>query len=190
MKKITQNSYYLGLYDLDIVDYTNKNGSNVYKKVDWRKSGNQEYFIIIDKKLQERGNWYRLNDKQVLNTSLIDFCFSNWCKLQTNRFKDNILKQGYHIINDTINSIKHNIRHLNRFVNDSTAFNLIAYDTMLDDENNLNLIEINRGSDLHGLKLTLGENKITNIFSELFDIVIDRKPEEELKYFKKYKLEY
>jgi hypothetical protein len=107
-----------------------------------------------------------------------------------NDFKNNIVQQGYHIINDTINSIKHNIRHLNRFVNDSTAFNLIAYDTMIDDNNKLHLIEINRGPDLHGLKLTLGENKITDVFSELFDIVIDGKSEEELKHFKKYKLEY
>jgi glutathione synthase/RimK-type ligase-like ATP-grasp enzyme len=107
-----------------------------------------------------------------------------------NDFKNNIVQQGYHIINDTINSIKHNIRHLNRFVNDSTAFNLIAYDTMIDDENKLHLIEINRGPDLHGLKLTLGENKITDVFSELFDIVIDGKSEEELKHFKKYELEY
>jgi len=38
MKKITQNSYYLGLYDLDIVDYNDINGRNIYKKVDWRKS--------------------------------------------------------------------------------------------------------------------------------------------------------
>lgn len=84
MTKKNQHCYYLGLYDLDIIDYTDKNGINIYKKVDWRKSGNQEYFCMIHKKLRERGNWYELNDKQVLHTCIIDFCFSNWSKLQTN----------------------------------------------------------------------------------------------------------
>lgn len=83
MTKNKQNSYYLGLYDLDVVDETDKNGINIYKKVSWRKSGNQEYFSMIRKKLTERENWYELNDKQVLHAPLIDFCFSNWCKLQT-----------------------------------------------------------------------------------------------------------
>ena len=78
-----QNTYYMGLYDLDVIDYVDKNGINIYKKVDWRKSGNQEYFIMIHKCLQQRGNWYRLNDTQVLHSSLVDFCFTNWSKLQT-----------------------------------------------------------------------------------------------------------
>ena len=61
---------------------------------------------------------------------------------------------------------------------------------MLDDNNKLHLIEINRGPDLHGLLRTLGKEKITDIFTELFDIVIDGKDESKLTYFKKYKLEY
>lgn len=105
-------------------------------------------------------------------------------------FKNNIIQQGQHIITNTLHSIKSNIRHLNRFINDSSAFNLIAYDTMLDDNNKLHLIEINRGPDLHGLLRTLGKEKITDIFTELFDIVIDGKDESKLTYFKKYKLEY
>lgn len=104
--------------------------------------------------------------------------------------KNSIIEQGKYIIKDTLHAIKSNIRHLNRFVPDSSAFNLIAYDTMLDNNNKLHLIEINRGPDLHGLLRTLGECKLTNIFSEIFDIVIDNKTENELKYFTKYKLEY
>jgi hypothetical protein len=61
---------------------------------------------------------------------------------------------------------------------------------MLDDNNKLHLIEINRGPDLHGLLRTLGEHKVTDIFCELFDIVIENKEENNLKHFKKFKLEY
>jgi hypothetical protein len=105
-------------------------------------------------------------------------------------FKNNVMEHGEYIITDTIQSVKNNIRHLNRFVPDSSAFNLIAYDTMLDDNNKLHLIEINRGPDLHGLVRTLGERKVTDIFCELFDIVIENKAENNLEYFKKFKLEY
>lgn len=105
-------------------------------------------------------------------------------------FKNNVMQQGQYIITDTIQSVKNNIRHLNRFIPDSSAFNLIAYDTMLDDNDKLHLIEINRGPDLHGLVRTLGERKVTDIFSELFDIVIENKAENDLEYFKKFKLEY
>lgn len=102
--------------------------------------------------------------------------------------KNNIINQAKYIIHDTINSVKYNIRHLNRFVKDSSAFNLIAYDTMLDSNDKLHLIEINRGPDLNGLRMTLGEKKITDIFTEIFDIVIDNKSEEKLEFFSKYKL--
>jgi len=70
MKKISQNSYYLGLYDIDNIDYVDKNGCNVYKKVEYRKSGNQEYFGMIDKKLKERKN---LNCKQKV-LYIIEYC--------------------------------------------------------------------------------------------------------------------
>ena len=53
-----QNTYYFGLYDLDEVDKMDEDGVNIYKKVEWRKSGNQEYFIMLHKNLQERGNLY------------------------------------------------------------------------------------------------------------------------------------
>jgi hypothetical protein len=108
----------------------------------------------------------------------------------SDELKANIVQQARHIIYDTINSVKHNIRHINRFVDGSSAFNLIAYDTMLDNNDQLHLIEVNRGPDLHGLKLTLGENKITSMFSEIFDIVMDGKKEDELQYWDKFKVEY
>jgi hypothetical protein len=126
-----------------------------------------------------------------LNISMNDFIMSLNDMNYDETLKSNIIKQGENIIHNTINSIKYNIRHLNRFVDDSIAFNLIAYDTMLDNNDKLHLIEINRGPDLHGLKLTLGEDKITSIFSEIFDIVIDNKLENVLlTHFSKYKLKY
>ena len=38
---------------------------------------------MFNKNLQERENWYQLNDKQVLTNQLIDFSFTNWSKIQT-----------------------------------------------------------------------------------------------------------
>lgn len=99
----TQFSYFLGLYDLDSIDYVDKNGINIYKKVEWRKSGNQEYFVMFHQKLIKRGNWYALNDKQVLQTPIIDFCFSNWSKLQTNSVIHNrILLDTNHFISNKL----------------------------------------------------------------------------------------
>jgi hypothetical protein len=102
---------------------------------------------------------------------------------------DSIKSQAYEMIKKSINAVKFNIRPLNRLVNESSAFNLLACDTMLDSNNKLHLIEINRGPDLYGLKLTVGENKITNIFSEMFDIIIDNK-KNKLTYFDKYEVLY
>ena len=101
--------------------------------------------------------------------------------------KTSIFYQASQIIYKTLFSIKQHLRHLNRNITNSSAFNLIAYDTMLDDSNILHLIEINRGPDLHGLELTIGKPKITNIFTEIFDIVIDNKTKD-LTYFIEKKL--
>lgn len=105
------------------------------------------------------------------------------------KFLGNIWTQVENIINKSLSAVKSNLRPLNRFVNESSAFNLLAYDTMLDDNNKLHLIEINRGPDLHGLQISLGNDKITKIFSEMFDIVVDGKNSEFI-YFNKYNLLY
>lgn len=164
-----------------------------------------DYVKLYDKikglSLSEINNLINLTNLQIVKNlsnrleipiSLNSFIMSLNDMNYGDELKQNIIYQGQQIIHSTINSIKHNLRHINRFVPDSTAFNLIAYDTMLDDNDKLHLIEINRGPDLHGLQLTLGEEKITEIFSELFDIIIvDRNAgQNNLKYFEKYKLEY
>ena len=104
-------------------------------------------------------------------------------------FIANVKKQGVNMIGKTIDKVKHNIRPLNRFVPNSSAFNLMAYDTMLDSNNKLHLIEINRGPDLHGLQITLGTEKVTKIFDELFTVVADKKSDN-LKYFKQHDIVY
>lgn len=102
---------------------------------------------------------------------------------------DDIISQAREIIKMSIDLVKFNIRPLNRLIKKSSAFNLLACDTMLDSNNKLHLIEINRGPDLHGLNLTVGTKKITSIFSEMFDIVIDNK-QHDFSHFDKHEVSY
>lgn len=152
------------------------------------KKCNDNYFKLYEKfkqlSLSDINNLINLTNlqfiKNISNSLNIDANIERFVSTLENmnystEFKTNVWQQANDIIKITINSVKQSIRHLNRFVGGSTAFNLIAYDTMLDADNKLHLIEINRGPDLHGLKITLGENKITDIFTELFDIIIDNK---------------
>jgi glutathione synthase/RimK-type ligase-like ATP-grasp enzyme len=162
-----------------------------------------DYIKIYDKikdfTLNDISNLINLTNLQIvknlskylkINININNFIMSLNDMNYDSEFKNNIMYQAKYIIHDTINSVKHNIRHLNRFVPNSTAFNLIAYDTMLDSDDKLHLIEINRGPDLNGLRLTLGEKKITDIFTEIFDIVIENKAENKLQFFTKHNLDY
>lgn len=107
----------------------------------------------------------------------------------SNAVYNDIILQAREIIKTSIELVKFNVRPLNRLIKNSSAFNLLACDTILDTNNKLHLIEINRGPDLHGLQLTVGTEKITSIFSELFDIVIDNK-QYNFVHFDKYKISY
>jgi hypothetical protein len=88
---------------------------------------------------------------------------------------ESIHSQFFNICRQTINATRKEFRSLNRFISGNVSFNLIAYDTLLDDKDRLHLIEINRGADLVGLQRMLGEQSTTEIFTELFDICIDGK---------------
>jgi hypothetical protein len=105
-------------------------------------------------------------------------------------YKDNIRKKFADICNITLNSVKDDLRNINRhqLSNDYSpkAFNLTAYDTMIDTDDKLWLIEINRGPDLVGLQKTIGTDKIYNVFSDMFNIVLF--DYEESKHWKKYTL--
>ncbi|MEX0595574.1 MAG: hypothetical protein WD512_03660, partial [Candidatus Paceibacterota bacterium] len=118
------------------------------------------------------------------------------------------------IAKQTIDSVKYNLRPLNRYAKNGfkAGFNLLAYDTLLDDNNKLWLIEVNRGPDLVGLQTQYGDSICTEIFDEIFSLSVDKflkevgkdrsredlkgieerkKPKtKKLKYFNKIKIEY
>lgn len=97
--------------------------------------------------------------------------------------------QAKKIIEDTINSVKYDLRPLNRHnENYKGAFNLLAYDLLLDDQGILHLIEINRGPDLKGLEMNIGYGNMVGFFDDIFKIVLDK--EFNLDYWKKIKIDY
>ena len=97
---------------------------------------------------------------------------------------ENIHVQFKNILIKTLQSTQSEFRGLNRFVKDSSSFNFIGYDTLLDDNNVLHFIECNRGVDMVGLLKIIGDNTMVEIFEELFDITVDGKVEN-LKLFEK-----
>ena len=108
--------------------------------------------------------------------------------------KESIMKQAENIIRDTINSVKYDLRPLNRH-NDNYkgCFNLLAYDLLLDDNGILHLIEINRGPDLKGLEMNIGYEAMTSFFDEIFKLTLDNKYTNngcDVKYWKKIPITY
>jgi len=89
----------------------------------------------------------------------------------------NIHCQFKNILIKTIQSTQSEFRGLNRFVENSSAFNFIGYDMLLDDNNVLHFIECNRGVDMVGLLKIVGDKTMVEIFEELFDITVDGKME-------------
>lgn len=182
-------------YNLNINDVTNE----LIKVLNINENYIEIYEKIKSLPISDINNLMNLTNLQMIknlacylniNIPLTNYITSFEQMNYKTELKKNVFSQATHIIKTTIDSVKYDIRQLNRFVDESSAFNLIAYDTMLDSDDKLHLIEINRGPDLLGLSLTLGDTKITNIFSEIFDIVIDNKPESELNHFKKFTIEY
>lgn len=106
---------------------------------------------------------------KIENTMLMSRMFGN------SNFGSIIMSQGINIMTKVVESVRYDLRSLNRHVTDyKCAFNLLAFDTMLDDIGNLWFIEVNRGPDLVGLHLQLGDKACTDIFDEIFGITIDR----------------
>jgi len=86
-----------------------------------------------------------------------------------------VWNQALNITKKTLDSVKYNLRALNRHSEAGYlgCFNLLAYDTLLDEFGKLWLVEINRGPDIVGLQKTLGDEACTEIFDELFSLTID-----------------
>lgn len=130
-----------------------------------------------------------LSSKLNVNLPLKDFISTLDNLNLDQKLNTSINTQAHNIIKKSVDLVKFNLRPLNRFVQNSSAFNILACDTILDDTGKLHLIEINRGPDLHGLKLSVETEKMTSIFSEIFDVVVDNK-QHDLVHFDKYKVQY
>jgi hypothetical protein len=106
------------------------------------------------------------------------------------KIRNNIIDQVHNIIKTTINNVAGNLRVINRHAHSKPkAYNMLAYDSLLDDNGKLYLIEVNRGPDMNGLLSSNGLNKCTAIFDELFSLVLDEKPDmKKLVYWNKVSL--
>lgn len=103
------------------------------------------------------------------------------------KYKQNIRNKFAKICDLTLNCIKNDLRNINRHnYNNNKAFNLTAYDMMIDSNDKLWLIEVNRGPDLVGLHKTTGSQKIYNIFHDMFNIIVNNYDKSE--YWTKYAL--
>lgn len=78
------------------------------------------------------------------------------------------------IVKKTINSVKNELRPLNRHENYKSCFNLLAYDSLLDEDGKLWIVEINRGPDMIGLKYNIGEVGCYEMFDEIFKLSVDK----------------
>lgn len=116
-----------------------------------------------------------------------------------------IMEQFNEIVKTTIDSVMYNLRCINRFSDKyKGCFNLLAYDTQLDEDGKLWLIEVNRGPDLAGLAYNLTRDNfvnqdqinnkndnlwaITNFFDDIFYLTLDSlkdkiDPDYQLRYF-------
>jgi hypothetical protein len=121
-----------------------------------------------------------------------------------------VKEQAMIIAKQTIDSVKYNLRPLNRYAKNGfeAGFNLLAYDTFLDEDYKLWLIEVNRGPDLVGLQTQYGDAVCAEIFDEIFALSVDQfldpkktqtaseevprriKGHKKLKYFNKIEIEY
>jgi hypothetical protein len=127
---------------------------------------------------------YRIREKYSISLSERDVLY-----LLKDLFRDSkfIWNQFRNILNKTLNATRNEFRPLNRFINTTPiSFNILAYDTLLDSENLLHLIEVNRGADLVGLQVLMN-HKIVSIFEEVFDICVDGK-ETDFDFFEEFNI--
>lgn len=202
---MVNNHYgYMDLYILNeclmysaVLDYDSSTIPDIYKNLDptfidkMRNLTNLEIISNLAKKIPE------INDVELkrANTNLLDNAFRN-----DRNLINSIKEQGRQIIIKCINSVKYDLRSLNRFSdNYKGSFNLLAFDTLLDDDEKLWFIEVNRGPDMRALEINLGFDKCVDMFDELFninlssldkntDVNIDKN--DDLKYFTKIPIKY
>lgn len=149
-----------------------------YSKLDEKKylhdMKNLTNLEIVNKSYDELKE---MNDPEYMNKDGVKFGLTTLLSNTMSRNSDiynHVKHQATKIVEDTINSVKYDLRPINRHKdNFKGCFNLLAYDSMLDENNNLWLIEINRGPDIKGLQAHIGDDGCLKMFDEMFKISID-----------------
>lgn len=134
-----------------------------------RSLTNLEIINKIKLKFDELGIPFDAESKKIECTDLLSNIYTH----DSNKFQ-NIMYQVKNMTSKTIDCVKYDLRPLNRFEdNYKGCFNLLAYDTMLDDNGKLWLIEINRGPDIMGLWKNIGYEGCVKFFDYIFKQTID-----------------
>jgi len=124
---------------------------------------------VYDELNKDCSVYYNKQDGAKCYTDLL----SNLFDQDSHQFRS-IMDQATNITKKTINAVKYDLRPLNRHKdNYKGCFNLLAYDSMLDENGKLWLIEINRGPDIKGLERSMGYDKCVELFDEIFSITVD-----------------
>jgi hypothetical protein len=168
------------------LEYENKIIPAAFKKFDntllesMKHLTNLEIVNEISKKIKKEGS--NIEYDQAAHKKTLTNMMSN---IFSEDIHYSVYGKGLEIIGTTIQSVKNNLRSLNRYSEKyKSSFNLLAYDTMLDSDGKLWLIEINRGPDIVGLWMNVGYDKCVDTFDELFNIVIDQNYDIERKNLK------
>lgn len=148
--------------------------------------------VIITNLQIAKNNYSKRGIQEDLAAKNYTYIFPKYYDMQPNKVvtSQNIFNQFKNMVETTIDATKYNLRCLNRFSNNyKGCFNLLAYDTQLDVNGKLWLIEINRGPDLAGIAYNLtrddftGQDAInntndnnwavTNFFDDIFHLSMD-----------------
>ena len=159
-----------------MLDYNNENIPAIYKNIDpktifdMKHLTNLEMVNIVTQKLSSQKPpivFDSVQEKKDVTCMLSDIYPINSIEFT------NIRSQIKTIAKKTINSIKYELRPLNRHDGFKSCFNLLAYDTLLDDTGKLWIIEINRGPDMVGLQYNIGYQGCYEMFDDIFKLSID-----------------
>ncbi len=161
-----------------MLEYNSTSLPKKYQKLDkdkyLSKMINTTNLEIIEESCNELLNSHNIYVDKLSEKSKFTNLLSKLYHRDSTTYK-NIERQSYKIITSTINSVRSDLRPLNRFSDGfKNSFNLLAYDTLLDSDKNLWFIEVNRGPDLNALRIQIGDLKCEKMFDELFKITIDK----------------
>jgi hypothetical protein len=161
-----------------MLEYNKKKISKAYKGIQkdkyFEKMKNLTNLEIINNVYDDlnglnNGRYYNKEGAKSFFTDMFSTIYSK----DSNMFK-NVMEQAKDMMKKTVESVKYDLRPLNRHKDCyKGCFNLIAYDMMLDFNKKLYLIEVNRGPDIKGLLLNIGMHGCEKFFDEIFNITLD-----------------